>query len=95
MSANVRNKQDGGRQNQDGNANQPTSQTHHNPTSQINNQREWDSDTEHQGQKNQQWKDSQSQHQNPQRSGEGGGGSHYENDRNQDPTRRGVNREEE
>lgn len=103
MNTNERNQENTGRQeNNQSRANQPTSQTNHNPTSQSNVEKQWDVKPGHEEadprkqQENREWQESQKQqHQNAQNPGVGGGGDQYENDRNQDPTRRDGGQEEE
>lgn len=103
MNTNERNQNDQEGKNQSQNhPAQPNSQTN-GPTSQSNDQKQWDEKPGHQEsdpreqQRNREWEESQKQQQqNAQNPGVGG---HHDNtsdnERNQDPTRRGENWQEE
>lgn len=107
MSTNERNQYDQERGNQSQNQNHnnpgsPNSRTD-GPTSQSNQEKQWDERSGHQEsdprqqQRNREWEDSQKQQQqNAQNPGEGGHRDNTsDNQRNQDPTRKGENWQEE
>lgn len=98
MNSKEKNQKNSGRQDH----NQPTSQAKQNPTSQSNDEKQWDvkpgqKETDpRQQQKNREWEEAQKQQQhNAKDPGVNAGGNQYENDRNQDPTRRDGRQEEE